>query len=74
MTQNLSHISFENACADIFCFDNGTEVKEYQVMIHVSQHKLPYAQQLEAVMNSIPRWSGIRRFFPTRPTPTRRWS
>jgi enamine deaminase RidA (YjgF/YER057c/UK114 family) len=52
MPQNLSHISFENACADIFCFDNGTEVKEYQAMIHVSQHKLPYAQQLEAVMNA----------------------
>ena len=52
MSQNLSHISFENACADIFCFDNGTEVKEYQAMIHVSQHKLPYAQQLEAVMNA----------------------
>ena len=52
MPQNLSHISFENACADIFCFDNGTEVKEYQAMIHISQHKLPYAQQLEAVMNA----------------------
>ncbi len=52
MPQNLSHISFENACADIFCFDNGTEVKEYQAIIHVSQHKLPYVQQLEAVMNA----------------------
>ena len=48
----LSHIAFENACADIFCFDNGTEVKEYQAMIHVSQHKLPYAQQFEAIMNA----------------------
>ena len=52
MPQNLSHISFENACADIFCFDNGTEVKEYQAIIHVCQHKLPYVQQLEAVMNA----------------------
>ena len=52
MSQNLSHISFENACADIFSFDNGTEVKEYQAIIHISQRKLPYAQQLEAVMNA----------------------
>ena len=52
MPKALSHIAFEYACADIFCFDNGTEVKEYQAMIHVTQHKLPYAQQFEAVMNA----------------------
>ena len=52
MPKALSHITFENAYADVFCFDNDTEVKEYQAMIHVSQHKLPYAQQLEAVMNA----------------------
>ena len=52
MPTALSHITFENAYADVFCFDNGTEVKEYQAMIHVSQHKLPYAQQLEAIMNA----------------------
>ena len=52
MPKALSHITFENAYADVFCFDNGTEVKEYQAMIHVSQHKLPYAQQLEAIMNA----------------------
>ena len=52
MPTALSHITFENAYADVFCFDNGTEVKEYQAMIHVSQHKLTYIQQLEAVMNA----------------------
>ena len=52
MSQNLSHISFEKACADIFCFDNGTEVKEYQAMIHISQSKLPYSKQLEALMDA----------------------
>ena len=52
MPKALSHFTFENAYTDVFCFDNDTEVKEYQAMIHVSQHKLPYAQQLEAVMNA----------------------
>ena len=50
MPNTLSHIVFENACADIFCFDNGTEVKEYKAIIHVCQHKLPFAKQLEAIM------------------------
>ena len=50
MSNTLSHFTFGNACADISCFDNGTEVKEYQAIIHVCQHKLPYAQQLEAIM------------------------
>ena len=26
---------FENAYADVFCFDCGTEVKEYHAMIHL---------------------------------------
>ena len=52
MNENLSHFDFENACADILCFDNGTEVKEYHAIIHVSQKRLTYAQQLEAVMNA----------------------
>ena len=48
----IERIEFENARADILCFDNGTEVREYHAMIHVSQKRLPYAQQLEAVMNA----------------------
>jgi enamine deaminase RidA (YjgF/YER057c/UK114 family) len=52
MNEKLSQINFENACAEIYCFDNGTEVKEYHAMIHVSQQGLTYAQQLEAVMNA----------------------
>ena len=52
MNENLSHFDFENACADILCFDNGSEVKEYHAIIHVSQKRLTYAQQLEAVMNA----------------------
>ena len=52
MNKQFSHIAFENASADISCFDNGTEVKEYQVMIHVDAKRLPYPQQLEAILNA----------------------
>ena len=48
----FSQIDFENARAEVICFDNGTEVKEYQAIIHVSQKRLTYVQQLEAVMNA----------------------
>ena len=52
MNEKLSHIEFENAYADVTCFDSGTEVREYHAMIHVSRKQLTYAQQLEAVMNA----------------------
>ena len=61
MNEKLSQINFENACAEIYCFDNGTEVKEYHAMIHVSQQGLTYAQQLEAVMNA---YDGLRNRLP----------
>ena len=57
----FSRIDFENARADIICFDNGTEVKEYQAIIHVSQKRLTYVQQLEAVMNA---YHGLLDQFP----------
>ena len=34
------------------CFDNGTEVKEVHAIIHVSSPQLPYAKQLEAVLDA----------------------
>ena len=52
MSNTLSHFTFGNACADISCFDNGTEVREYQAIIHISQQKLSYTQQLEAIMTA----------------------
>ena len=52
MSNTLSQIEFENARAEIFCFDNGTEVREYQTMIHVSQTELTFSKQLEAVQNA----------------------
>ena len=52
MSNTLSQIEFENARAEIFCFDNGTEVREYQTMINVSQTGLTFSKQLEAVQNA----------------------
>ena len=44
MNDRLAHYDFEIANAYVFCFNNGTEVKEYQVMIHVSTYRLPFAK------------------------------
>ena len=52
MSSNLSKHSFENTTAEVFCFDNGTEVKEYHMMIHVSNPRLSFDKQLEAVTNT----------------------
>ena len=49
---DISRIEFENAKAEVVCFDNGTEVREYQAIIHVANPRLAYAQQLEAVLNA----------------------
>jgi len=52
MNQKLLHFDYEYAKADVSCFDNGTEVREYHAMIHITSPKLSYTQQLEAVMNA----------------------
>lgn len=52
MDQKQQTFQFENAFAEVFKFDNGTEVKEYHAMIHVSVPRLPFAKQLEAVLNA----------------------
>ena len=52
MNQTLTHLEFENARADVFSFDNGTEVKEYHAMIHVTGKRLAYPLQLDAIMNA----------------------
>ena len=52
MDNKQQTFQFENAFAEVFQFDNGTEVKEYHVMVHVNSPRLPYATQLEAVLNA----------------------
>ncbi len=45
-------IQFENAFAEVFQFDNGTEVKEYHIMVHANSARLSFPQQLEAIFNA----------------------
>ena len=52
MNEKLLQIDFENAHASVIGFDNGTEVKEFHAIIHVTSQRLTYAQQLEAVINA----------------------
>ena len=52
MNLQLKTLYFENAYAEISCFDNGTEVKEYHVMIHVDNATLTYSEQLDAIMKT----------------------
>ena len=49
MSNTISQIQLENARAEVFCFDNGTEVREYHAMIHVSHQGLTFSKQLEAI-------------------------
>ena len=52
MNQKLTHIDFEHACADVFCFDCGTDVREYHAMIQINDRRLPFSAQLEAVISA----------------------
>jgi len=51
----LQTIQFEKAFAEVFTFDNGTEVSEHHVMIHVGDSRLPFSGQLEAVLDAYDR-------------------
>ncbi len=52
MSSIVSKHQFENTTAEVFCFDNGTEVKEYHMMIHVCNSRLSFSKQLEAVIST----------------------
>ncbi len=52
MNQKLTHIDFVHASADVFCFDCGTDVREYHAMIQINDRRLPFAAQLEAVISA----------------------
>ena len=51
MNKQLKRFELGQAQADIFCFDNDTEVKEYHAMISMKTPGLPFNQQLEAILN-----------------------
>lgn len=48
----LNTISFDKAHAEIFKFDNDTEVTEFHVMIHVDDATLTFDEQLQAILNA----------------------
>ena len=52
MNKETRHLDYNHAQADITCFDNGTEVREVHAIIHVSSPQLPYAKQLEAILDA----------------------
>ena len=52
MEERTKKIDYQNACAEVFCFDAGTEVKEYHVMIHASSALTTFGAQLEAVLGA----------------------
>ena len=47
-----SLIKSNQACVQVFCFDNGSDVCEYHAVIHVVDERLSFSQQLEAVLNT----------------------
>lgn len=55
---NFQINTYDNARAEIFTFNNGTEVSEAHVMIHVTDSLLPYSQQLETVINAFSQLRG----------------
>ncbi len=67
MNQKLSHIEFEYAEANVFCFDNSTDVREYHALIRVTNTSLSYTKQLEAVFNAyqslLDRLPGVQAVF-----------
>ena len=52
MEERTKKIDYQNARAEVFSFDNGTEVKEYHVMIHANSALTSFEAQLEAVLNA----------------------
>jgi len=49
---NKQTVSKANTKTEIFEFDNGTEARECQAVIHVTNTSLSYAEQLDALLNT----------------------
>ena len=52
MNQKTINMNTSNTSTIVTCFDNGTDVREYHAIIQVTTGSLPWAQQLDAVMNA----------------------
>ncbi|MBR1733418.1 MAG: hypothetical protein IJ729_06765, partial [Alloprevotella sp.] len=50
--QTLQTITYAGAQAEVFTFDNGTEVTEHHVMLHLTDPAQDFSQQLVALLNA----------------------
>jgi len=53
MGNTIQTITYEGASAEVFCFDNGSEVREYHVMIHARNPLMTFAEQAAAVAGAL---------------------
>ena len=52
MEKQQQTIQFENVFAEVYQYDNGTEVKEFHVMFHVRDPHLTFREQLPAILDA----------------------
>lgn len=45
-------IQLKDSYAEVFCFSNITEAKEYHITVHINNTRLNFRQQLETLINS----------------------
>lgn len=45
-------IKLKDAYAEVFCFSNNTDAKEYHIAVHINNTRLNFRQQLETLINS----------------------
>lgn len=45
-------IQLKDSYAEVFCFSNNTEAKEYHITVHINNTRLNFRQQLETLINS----------------------
>jgi len=51
-------IQYEDAYAEVFCYEGDNEVKECHVMLHVRHATLSYQQQLDAILDAYQQLTG----------------
>ena len=52
MSYNQQTIKLNKARAEVYVFDNGSEVREAQVMIHADNIGMTYKEQLDAILDA----------------------
>ena len=52
MSYNQQTIKLNKARAEVYVFDNGSEVREAHVMIHADNIGMTYKEQLDAILDA----------------------